>query len=808
MITLKYKIAWQIVQGLEGSIKTSLPPHRSLTYIAVSVFWIFVGCLTDRIRTFAPPIVHLSAVAAVAMLVAFTSTPTAHAQLASIRGFVSDQADGEALPGVHVLLESSGGNLRGIVSNADGIYSITRIPPGVYLFRASFVGYASHLDTLRLGAGERATFNFSLAPIESALEEVIVEGAAESGAARVTAGQQIITPRDIDLIPTPDITGDLASFLTALPGVVSLGDRGGQLFIRGGEPSHNLTLIDGMYVHQPSHILGFYSAFPSSIIRQADIFTAGHGGPYSGRIASVIDVKSRNGNKRDYDASASIAPFVSAVQFEGPLIKNRMSIIGSARQSLIRQFAQHYVAQDLPYTFGDAFAKVHLIISPTSQISVSGLYTHDAGTIGLESEDRILEEVGWKNYAIGARYVVLPRALPFVAEVLISYSRLFSEQGPPGEPVRWSRTEGFSYTVNMTSFYRRAEWHWGLYWRAPQITSQLGGLYQDVELGYSRRHKAGLYIEPDFYITPELRARVTLIGELFPGQDQQTILEPRLRLIWNQGAHEVSAAAGLYHQEIFGLNDRRDATNVFTVWRSAPTEGLSRAIHALAGYRYSPLFSLELSVEGFYKSMNDLFIGEWTSFPRFTTRLQRANGRVIGVDVRAEFARSRFYGYINYGLASVEYSARQPSLTLWYGQEQFDFRPPHDRRHQLNIVGNMKLGEYEISARWNFGSGRPFNLVYGFDGFVNMDGYQDIFTVSDDQRVLYGPPFSGILPTYHRLDINVERTFTVGVGTVTAQIGAINLYDRKNLFALDLFTTERSYQLPFVPTLSIMYKTR
>ena len=201
--------------------------------------------------------------------------------------------------------------------------------------------------------------------------------------------------------------------------------------------------------------------FLPTSIRQADIYMAGYGGPTPVVSHRLLMSKSRNGNKRQYDASVSVAPFVSAVQLEGPLVRNRVSIIGSARQSMIRQFAQHYVSQDLPYTFGDAFAKVHMIISPTSQLSVSGLFTHDSGAIGLPSEDRILEEVGWKNYAIGTRYVVLPRALPFVAEVLLSYSRLDTDQGPKGDPVRWSRSEGFSYAVNMTSFYQRAEWALG-----------------------------------------------------------------------------------------------------------------------------------------------------------------------------------------------------------------------------------------------------------------------------------------------------------------------------------------------------------
>ncbi len=730
-------------------------------------------------------------------------TPLAYGQAAQVRGFITDSATGEPLVSVNVILQDAGGDLRGAATDGDGIYSITRLAPGPYVLRATFVGYTPHVDSLLLRAGERLTLNFALEESGTELDEVVVEAELETGAANVTAGLQVIRPQDIEVIPSPDISGDLANFLTALPGVVTLGDRGGQFFVRGGEPSHNLTMIDGMYVHQPYHILGFYSAFPSDIIHQADIHTAGYGGPYTGRISSAISIQSRNGNKNRYAGAASVSPFVSGLQFEGPLIRERASIMASLRQSVVEQAAERYVAQDMPYTFGDAFAKAHAVLSHNSQLSLSALHTYDRGRIGLASEDNILESIGWRNSAVGIRYVVLPRALPFIAEVQLSYSRLETEQGPRANPVRWSRVHGFHYAANMTSFYRRTQWKWGLYWRAPEIRSELGGVFQNLEIGLSRRHKAGLYLEPDFNVTSRLKIRTTLITEIFPGQRNRTLFEPRFRLIWDSRRHEASLAAGYYHQEIFGLNDRRDATNVFTAWRSAPEEDLSRAVHALAGYRFRPTPWLELSAEGFYKRLRNLFIAEWTSFPRFTTRLQRADGRVVGLEARAELRQRRFYGYVNYGLSSVQYVAKEENIALWFGTERLEFRPPHDRRHQLNIVGNTTLGEYDLSLRWNFGSGRPYTRVYGFDGFVHLDGVQDLFTVRDDQRVIYGRPFGGVLPTYHRLDVSVERRFDFERGVLAAQIGIINLYDRRNLFALDLFTTERNYQLPVVPTVGL-----
>ena len=261
----------------------------------------------------------------------------------------------------------------------------------------------------------------------------------------------------------------------------------------------------------------------------------------------------------------------------------------------------------------------------------------------------------------------------------------------------------------------------------------------------------------------------------------------------------MSLGAGWYHQEIFGLNDRRDATNIFTSWRSAPTEKLSRSIHALTGYRVSPYPWLELSAESYYKQLDDLFIAEWTAYPRFTSRLQRADGRAMGIELRAEVRLPRLYGYINYGLSSVRYTSRQPSAELWFGSENLEFRPPHDRRHQLNIVATTSVSSVDVSVRWNFGSGRPFNHVYGFDGYVLLDGIQNLFTVPDDQRVIYGQPFQGLLPTYHRLDVSLEREFVLDKFILTAQVGVINAYNRRNLFALDLFTTARNYQLPIVP---------
>ncbi|MDX1546927.1 MAG: carboxypeptidase regulatory-like domain-containing protein, partial [Rhodothermales bacterium] len=212
------------------------------------------------------------------------------AQNATVRGFVTDADDGEPLQGVNVILTDAAGGLYGAATDADGLYAV-RVPAAIYALRATFIGYAPYTDTLTVAAGEIVTYSFEIRQDQAALDEVVVESEREgAGAASPVAGLQAIRPQDIALIPAPDVSGDLVGYLVTLPGVVATGDQGGQLFVRGGEPTQNLVLLDGMLVYQPFHLVGFYSSFPSTIIQVTDVYAGGFPARYGGRLSSVIDV--------------------------------------------------------------------------------------------------------------------------------------------------------------------------------------------------------------------------------------------------------------------------------------------------------------------------------------------------------------------------------------------------------------------------------------------------------------------------------------------------------------------------------------
>jgi hypothetical protein len=742
-----------------------------------------------------------------AVLVLFSTRLSVQAQTATLRGFVVDDDGGESLLGVNVILRSPDGSVRGSATDSEGFYIVPRIPAGTYVFTASFIGFETERDTLALLDGETMTRNIRLRTGQAEMDEVVIEAERARQPASVTAGLQSVSPQDIELIPAPDVSADLVNYITTLPGVVSTGDRGGKLFIRGGEPTQNLVQLDGMLLYQPFHIIGFYSAFPADIVRNADIYAGGFGARFGGRLSSVVDISTRNGNKRRVNAAATVAPFVSSARIEGPIVRDRLSVILSARQSVIDQGAARLIDQNLPFRFGDQFGKLHATLSTTSQLSVTGIRTTDRGVVGLQEEFADIDsdttsQVNWENLAVGTRFIVLPSSMPVFAEIVLSISRLDQELGPRNDPIRTSSISMFNGSANVTYFTTRTDVHWGLFVQSSELDSDLGGQFQNIKTEQEFVTEAGLYLEPEIRVTENLVVQPGLRLHAFPSKSR-TFLEPRFRIVWKSGSHQVSGAFGQYHQQIVGLNDRRDAGDVFTAWSGAPLRLVPSATHAIVGYKLSPSFGLDLSIEGYWKNLTDLSVPEWTAFPRFTTNLQPADGTVYGSDIRLGIDRDWFFGFLSYGYSRVTYEATGDAIPLWFGDTTQEYSPPHDREHQISALASIEFKGFDLSIRWQYGSGLPFSQSIGFDKFVLINGETDVRQEPGDTRVLYGQPYAGRLPSYHRLDVSVDRTFRLNRAALTLQAGVINVYDRNNLFYMDLFTLSRINQLPLIPSVGI-----
>ena len=727
----------------------------------------------------------------------------------TVRGFVSIAASGQTLPGATVALADSAGTVVRVATDSNGLYQMSGLAQGQYLLQVSFVGFQTAVDTLELAAGVQH-HDVSLAEATGDLGEAIVTDRRPSGTGSVRAGFQRIRPSDIATVPSPDVTGDLATYLTTLPGVVTSGDQGGQLFIRGGEPAQNLTLLDGIALAQPFHLLGFYSAFPADLIASADFFAGSAPARYGGRLSSVLDVTARTGNLEQIEASASVSPLVVGALAEGPLARNRSSVLVSARRSVIDQGAAHLITDAPDFVFGDLLAKVTVVPNTTNRFTLTGLYSSDEGALGDSASVRPTA-LRYTTSGGGLRYVSLPGRVPILVEVLVSLSESRSALRPLAaeaqSPTRTSRLTTFRTDVNLTYSADLADLRGGVFVHYSDTASELGGLFEGIPSNRLNAVDFGLYVEPEvavgegLRVTPGLRLTSVLkIGDVS--------LEPRLRAVFERGLHRLTAAAGLYSQPLVGLNDRRDATSVFTAFTLAPRGRMMRSASLVGGYGVRPMPWLETSVEGYVTRLRDLSVGRWSAVPELTTHLVNADGTASGFDLRAEArTTSGFFASASLGWARVSYDASDDEYDLWYGAETLRYHPPHDRRVQASTVINVPVLGFDVAARWQFGSGTPFSRALGFDVYAPTIQGNDVYTQPGSPRVIYERPYTGRLPAYHRLDVTLQRAFPIGKTTLTAQAGVINAYDRRNLFAFDVFTLQRVDQLPLLPTFSIRLAT-
>ncbi|WP_105012959.1 TonB-dependent receptor [Salinibacter sp. 10B] len=749
-----------------------------------------------------PSVRFVLAALASLLLGGLASCPSASAQAVALRGFVVDAETGQPLPGAHVVVRSltTDASPQGTVADNNGYYHFAGLSPDRYTLRATFVGYRPIRDTLQLsGPEDPVTRTFELSPTEQALGEIVVTDAA-GGATTQEAGRQRVAPADVGRIPTPSVSGDLASYLQSLPGVVSVGDRGGQLYVRGGTPDQNLVLMDGMQVYRPFHIIGFYSAFPQALISNAEVYAGGFPARYSGRLSSVIDVQMRGGNQEHVAAAVTASPFLTGVRAEGPLNNDGLSLLATARVSQIERTAPPLLGQAQPLKFTDQFAKLQNT-TESGRCSLTGFHTYDRGSLAPASSDIFR----WSNTVFGGRCVAFGSGSSALADVSVSSSYVKNAVGENSAPERWANLWDFATKVNVVKpFAGRSAIRSGFHLHYSEQEYALGEQFQGLQTADMNVISVNGYVSG----TLSLGDRV----DLRPGVavtvpfDYGPTIEPRLRASWRpfgSNNQEVNAAMGLYRQTVVGLSDERDLGSSFMAWTPTPLDqGRPAAWHAILGWRQQ-IGDFGLTAEGYYKDLANLAVPIWSARARFTTELTGAEGTAWGLDLRGTFEHGRVYAYLGYGLSWTRYTASQDNFGTWFGTDIQAYHPPQDRRHELNTVLSVALSLFTIDLRWQMGSGLPYTKPFGFDVYVHQEDLQQTPRAFGTPRLLYEKPYDSRLPAYHRLDVSLERTFTGNFANLTAKAGAINLYDRQNLFYFDLFTQRRVNQLPLVPYVAL-----
>lgn len=730
----------------------------------------------------------------------FWSDHTA-AQSISIQGVITDRQTSQPLEGANIVIrEISQEEVRGTAAGPNGFYQISGLNPARYFLSISYIGYRVYEDTLALGREPLVTVSVGLEPDPESMDELLVTGTG--GEARMEGGLQRIGGMDLGRVPTPSAGGDLASYLQALPGVVAAGDRGGNLFIRGGTPAENMVLVDGTLIYQPFHIIGLFSAFPEEIISNVDFYAGGFGSRYSGRTSSVLDITLRNGNLYETRASASLSPFLGEVLLEGPLKKGKSSLLVLARNSLIEETGEWITGTEQPLLFNSQLIRFSHTGSGDSRCSATAMRTYDRGRLDFEQGDLF----SWSNWLLGGQCVILPEGASTLFDVHFGLSGITNSAGG-NNPERSSRATRFSMDLNLSRFFGQIRFDSGLFthmeWLAYDISEQFHAYQEgdDVLMG------AGGYLEATIPLGDRILLRPGAVISLYL-QTYTPSLEPRLRFSWQpfgREDEELNTVIGLYRQPLAGISDMRDAGSGFTAWMPVPAGGSQmEAIHSILGWHQDLGGGFSYSVEGYAKQLRHMPIAVWSTLATFNTDLALADGQVYGGDIHLEVQRGFAYMFIGYGYSRTRYEAAQDHFSIWFGEPIQRYHPPHDRRHQVNARISMEIGSFTANIGWQYGTGLPFTRPLGFDElFLFEDRVPDIRNRYGTPRVILDKPYNGRLPVYHRLDVSAERSFRIPFGQLHLQAGAVNLYDQMNLFYYDVFTQRQINQLPFTPYFSL-----
>ncbi len=762
-----------------------------------------------------------------------------NAQDVNIRGFIYSKKSGEPVPyeKVKLLNATDSAVVTGATTDVNGFFSFPKIELGKYIVAVTGIEFARFYESVDVNKSSGIiTLKLELDEAESIKDfgDVVVSAQAKEKKTEVQISTLKLDKKGLERIPSVGAENDIVGALSVTPGVITTGDQGGQLYVRGGTPIQNKILLEGMTIYSPFHSIGFFSVFETELVKSADVYTGGFDAKFGGRISSVMDISYRDGDRKNFGGKVSVSPFLAKAVVEGPFTKkedgsaSNASYIFSAKHSLLDLTSKDLYprvnnGEGMPFNFTDVFGKVTVNSDGGSKFSVFGFHNRDSVNFGIA-------DIDWQSSGAGMNFILVPSSSPVFIRGHVNgsnYSTTFKETG---EQPRSSSIGGFDLGFDFTYFLREeSEFNYGL---------NIGGFQTDFktfnEVGQTIQVQGftteiGLYtnyrlVRNRWVIQPSLRAQVyASLGTIS--------LEPRFGAKYNVNEKfRLKLSGGRYSQNFTSASSDKDVVNLFNGLLSAPENiqenfvkpnntvvqpdnGIQYSWHAIVGGEVDLSKKWALNVEGYYKyfpQLSNINIGklyddiaQFSSQPdEFKKDFLIESGYSYGIDFLVKYSEERLFLW---GVYSLGKSERWNGFNYYY--------PVFDRRHNVNLVGTYLFGkkkDLEVSVRWNLGSGLPYTPTaanYQGETFAEGVGTDYINNNPDVISTQLGDLNSERLTYYHRLDLTVKKQFNFINEDVLEIIGSItNVYDRRNIFYINRISQETIYQFPVLPSLGLSYK--
>lgn len=751
---------------------------------------------------------------------------------AVVRGVVQSAATEAPLPGASVLVEGED-QRRGTATDGAGRFRIADLPAGDYTVRASYLGYAPAQQQVTLGPAETRRLTLTLAPASVEAERVtVIDERAEEGAERAL-GVERLTPAEIKRLPTP-FEPDVFRALQLLPGVKAASDFSSGLYIRGGSPDQTLVRLGETTVYNPTYFFGFFSTFNPDAIGDVRLYKGGFPAEYGGRLGAVVDLESRRGARDSVSGTASVGLLASRVAADGPLPKGLTAsdapggawMVAARRSTLEPLFAalRAMEVEGIPnqFHFYDLNARLDVPLSEADRLTASAYAGADY--IDFPFFDDAQVEVPYGNRTATLRWTHLWGARVFT-QVAASASRYFSRPAFELAGNTFRRTNALTDLAASAELEAALGAHTlrgGL--RASYFTTALERRLDDEVLfsPTTRTGRLSAYAQDTWApvgdsgnedgvwrVTAGMRAAYhTRGGHLRLG--------PRLAVQYRPpgllgGRVRLQAGYGRYHQYLT-LQTSELFSGADTWYAAGAGVPPAYGDQFVGGLRVDLPGALGLDVEGYYRTMRDLFeinrtIQDIAGLP-YEEAFWFGEGYAWGVETKLERTEGRLTGFLAHTFAQTRrrfpfnfQDERQVDLAGINARNALGgaYPPKYDRRHDLKAVVSYDVAEnWRATGVFTYATGQPYTRPQAQYKLFDDPGRQTT-------RDMLVSPFNGArLPPYHRLDVGVRRLGTLWGLDYELQLQLLNAYNRRNVwFYFYQFEDDSSVMREEIPQLPV-----
>jgi hypothetical protein len=744
-----------------------------------------------------------------------------HKESATISGYIGDASSDEKLIYANIFLAD---NSAGVVSNEYGFYTLTLPVESEVTLIYSYLGYKKQYNSFILSKDTTLNVNMDFS-IE--LEEVIINDTLDSKDPGLQESNMVPLDKVSSMVGLGGVD-DIIRTVNLLPGVTSGADGFGGSHVRGGNVDHNLILLDGVPVYNATHSLGLFSVFNSSAIKSARFVNGSFPAQYGRRLASVLDIRTREGNTQEMHGEFSLGLLSAKATLEGPIAKGKSGFLLSARRTFLDPWIKQFTGfqNDINdsegssnYYFYDINAKTHFKLGEKNKIFFSyyqGSDKFENKNTAKESQlDTTYNDFNENNWNWGNRIAAIrlnsqlsqksflnvtlvhsnfefisydqQRFQSSVNDTLINltYNANLFESGIKDYGVKLN----LDFVPNPSNYFRigldyvRHSFTPGLIFVNQNDTivsdgeelmqSHLEALLNNTNTNAT---EFNAYIEDDIRFSPGFRANIGVRAS-YMKEDDKTFLsvQPRVSLMASLGENArfktsfTSMTQNLHLVSNSGLGLPTD------LWLPATSiVGPESAWQVMAGLEFDLGKKWSLTTEVYTKKMNNILsfnegqIFSVTDDNNWENRVPVGEGTAKGFEIMLNKNIGKLTGWVNYTLSSA--NRKFPELN---NGEEFRYR--YDRRHYLKLAILYKIAKsIEFTMNWEFGSGNPITIpISVFD----EGGIQLYYPERNNQT----------LPSYHKLDFgfNFYSKYSWG-GMQKLSLGLYNAYNRKNPFYVDL----------------------